>query len=156
MPTEDAYSSGHLVLSHFGTCKCSIVETNISWTCLVSGLLSFEHPSVLLFLLYTFTGKYLTWQVQIRKMWYSVLMYLVWSTTWHKQFCSTLQLRQARKCKNGFCRIKLPCVVSRSRLRQVINFKETFAITNWFCNCRCFSKLDYFALFLKDLHKNLI
>ena len=38
MPTEDAYSSGHLVLSHFGTCKCSYVETNISWTCLVSGL----------------------------------------------------------------------------------------------------------------------
>ena len=25
------------------------VETNLSWTCLVSGLLSFEHPSVLLF-----------------------------------------------------------------------------------------------------------
>ena len=42
--------SGHLVLSHFWTCKCSNVETNISWTCLVSGLLSFEHPSVLLFL----------------------------------------------------------------------------------------------------------
>ena len=41
MPTEDAYSSGHLVLSHFGT--------NLSWTYLFSGLLSFEHPSVLLF-----------------------------------------------------------------------------------------------------------
>ena len=51
MPTDDAYSSGHLVLSHFGTCKCSNVETNLSWTCLVSGLLSFEHPSVRLFLL---------------------------------------------------------------------------------------------------------
>ena len=38
MPTEDAYSSGHLVLSHFGTCTCSNVETNLSWTCLVSGL----------------------------------------------------------------------------------------------------------------------
>ena len=49
MPTGDAYSSGHLVLSHFWTCKCSNVETNLSWTCLVSGLLSFEHPSVLLF-----------------------------------------------------------------------------------------------------------
>ena len=47
--TEDAYSSGHLVLSHFGTCMCSNVETNLSWTCLVSGLLNFEHPSVLLF-----------------------------------------------------------------------------------------------------------
>ena len=51
MPAGDADSSGHLVLSHCGTCKCSNVETNISWTCLVSGLLSFEHPSVLLFLL---------------------------------------------------------------------------------------------------------
>ena len=25
MPKEDAYSSGHLVLSHFGTCRCSYV-----------------------------------------------------------------------------------------------------------------------------------
>ena len=49
MPTGDAYSSGHLVLSHFGTCMFSNFETNLSWTCLVSGLLSFEHPSVLLF-----------------------------------------------------------------------------------------------------------
>ena len=51
MPTEDAYSSGHLVLSHFGTCMCSYVETNLSLTCLVSGPLNFEHPSVLLFCL---------------------------------------------------------------------------------------------------------
>ena len=51
MPTEDAYSSGHLVLSHFGTCMCSNVETNLSRTCLVSGPLNFEHPSVLLFCL---------------------------------------------------------------------------------------------------------
>ena len=49
MQTEDAYSSGHLVRSHFGTCMCSNVETNLSWTCLVFGLLSFEYPSVLLF-----------------------------------------------------------------------------------------------------------
>ena len=49
MPTEDAYSSGHLVLSHFGTCMWSNVETNLSWTCLVSGPLNFEHHSVLLF-----------------------------------------------------------------------------------------------------------
>ena len=46
---KDAYSSGHLVLSHFGTCMCSNVETNLSWTCPVSELLNFEHPSVLLF-----------------------------------------------------------------------------------------------------------
>ena len=54
MPTEDAYSSGHLVLSHFGTCICSNVETNLSWTCLVSGPLNFEHPSVLLFYFFDF------------------------------------------------------------------------------------------------------
>ena len=29
MPTEDAYSAGHLVLSNFGTCMCSNVETNL-------------------------------------------------------------------------------------------------------------------------------
>ena len=50
LPTEDAYSFGHLLLSlHFGTRMCSNVETNLSWTCLVPGLLSFEHSSVLLF-----------------------------------------------------------------------------------------------------------
>ena len=42
-------SSGHPVLSHFGTCICSNVETNLSWNCLVSGRLNFEHPSVLFF-----------------------------------------------------------------------------------------------------------
>ena len=42
MPTGDAYSSGHLVLSHFRTCICSYVETNLSWTCLVSGLFEFR------------------------------------------------------------------------------------------------------------------
>ena len=31
---------------------CSNVETNLSLTCLVSGLLNFEHPSVLLFCLH--------------------------------------------------------------------------------------------------------
>ena len=30
MPTEDVYSSGHLVLSHFGTCMCSNVETYLT------------------------------------------------------------------------------------------------------------------------------
>ena len=40
---------GVLWLWHFGTCMCSNVETNLSWTCLVSGLLNFEYPSVLLF-----------------------------------------------------------------------------------------------------------
>ena len=49
IPTGYTYSSGHLVLSHFGTCMCSNVETSLSWACLVSRLLSFEHPSVLLF-----------------------------------------------------------------------------------------------------------
>ena len=38
-------------LSRFGTCKRSNVENNVSWTCLVIGLLSFKHSSVLLFCL---------------------------------------------------------------------------------------------------------
>ena len=60
------YSSGHLVLSHIRTCnrtvtvhqfycilhcKCSNIETNLSWTCRVSGFLSFEYPAVLQFCL---------------------------------------------------------------------------------------------------------
>ena len=61
MPTEDAYSSGHLVLSHLGTCMCSNVETNLSWTCLVSGLLNFEHPSVLLFCICLLPGVLWLW-----------------------------------------------------------------------------------------------
>ena len=30
MLTEDAFSSGHLVMSHIVSCKCSNVETNLS------------------------------------------------------------------------------------------------------------------------------
>ena len=48
MPTDDAYSTGHLVLSLFGTCMCSKVEINLSQTCLVSGL-KVLNISVLLF-----------------------------------------------------------------------------------------------------------
>ena len=33
-----------IILSYFGTCKCSNVQTNLSWTCFVFGLLSFKHP----------------------------------------------------------------------------------------------------------------
>ena len=55
MHTEDAYSSGHLIMCQLGTCKCSNVdtnlswickcsnvETNLSWICPVSGLLEFQ------------------------------------------------------------------------------------------------------------------
>ena len=61
MPTEYAYSYRHLVLPLFSTCLRSNVETNLSLTCLVSGLSSFEHPSVLLFCLY----NYMSVNVQI-------------------------------------------------------------------------------------------
>ena len=68
---EDAYSSGHLVLSHFGACKCSYVETNLSWTCLVSGLLSFE----LLFLLPMDSGRLkagnFLWTCQWEWIWFN-------------------------------------------------------------------------------------
>ena len=32
MQTEDAHSSGHLVVSNIGTCMRSNVDTNLSWT----------------------------------------------------------------------------------------------------------------------------
>ena len=38
MPTEDAYSPGHLVLSYYGNSMCSNVETDLSGLCLVFGL----------------------------------------------------------------------------------------------------------------------
>ena len=52
---------GHLVLSHIGTCMRSNVETNTSWTCFVSGLLSFEHSYVLLINSYKRDTKYCEW-----------------------------------------------------------------------------------------------
>ena len=51
MPTEDAYSSGHLVLSHFRFACVLMSRPSLSWTCLVSGLYEFRNPSVLLFCL---------------------------------------------------------------------------------------------------------
>ena len=51
MPTGDAFSSGHLVLSHFGTCMCSNVESNLSWTNLVSELLTSNIPRYFYFTL---------------------------------------------------------------------------------------------------------
>ena len=50
-PTEDTYSSGHLVLSHFGACISSNVETILSWTCHVYGPFGFRTPFGTSFLL---------------------------------------------------------------------------------------------------------
>ena len=52
-------SSEHLVLCYFRTCMSSHVETNLSWTCLVPGLLSFEHQLVLLFCFVCLWNDYL-------------------------------------------------------------------------------------------------
>ena len=49
MPTEEAYSSWHLVLSHFWTWKSSNIETNLSRTCLVSGILVLNFPQYFCF-----------------------------------------------------------------------------------------------------------
>ena len=87
MPTEDAYSSGHLVLSHFGTFKCSNVETNVSLPCLVSGLLRFEHPSVLLFLLQKFV--YLV-QHTLTSLQYNFIHFLhIWQSFKYKKYSTT-------------------------------------------------------------------
>ena len=44
MPTDESYSSGYLILSHFVACLCSTVVTNIRQTCFRT--FSFERPSV--------------------------------------------------------------------------------------------------------------
>ena len=48
-PTEDAYSSGHLVLSHLGLAFVLILRPFFPELVMSTDLLSFEHPSVLLF-----------------------------------------------------------------------------------------------------------
>ena len=58
--------------SFLTTLARSNVETNISWTCLVSGLLSLEHPSVLLFLLLRHLSCHLTIKVM-----QAILVFLV-------------------------------------------------------------------------------
>ena len=88
MPKEDAYSSGHLVLSHFGICKCSNVETNLSWTCLVARPLSFEHPSVLLFCLNHSTDASSAMLVYASKcsilLWSCITNRLLWCVRWQQ------------------------------------------------------------------------
>ena len=49
MPTEDAYSSGHLVLSHLGLTSILMLRPFIPEIVISMDLLSFKHPSVLLF-----------------------------------------------------------------------------------------------------------
>ena len=96
MPTEDAYSSGHLVLSHFGTCMCSNVETNLSWTCLVSGLLNFEYPSVLLFCS--------EWSTSVSPKWYlktvisKFTQYIYAMTVVYCRYSDTIISVQSEKC----------------------------------------------------------
>ena len=92
MPTEDAYSSGHLVLSHFGTCMCSNVETNLSWTCLVSGLLNFEHPSVLLFCL----SVGLVWQSKFYLYAVSFYKYFISFRLGNNRYHDILDIRNIR------------------------------------------------------------
>ena len=128
MPTGDAYSSGHLVLSHFWTCMCFNVETNLCWTCLVFGDLSFEHPSVLLFWFITITRISIEY---FYKLWKLVLIrnapvYLVHifvfnlvfklSSRWQRLLSHKFAIRYSSKIKFTFkifqtasMRVKLCC-----------------------------------------------
>ena len=49
--TEDAYSSGHLVLSHLGLAFVLMLRPFFPELVISTDLLSFKHPSVLLFCL---------------------------------------------------------------------------------------------------------
>ena len=56
-PTEDAYSSGHLVLSHLGLAFVLMLIPFLPELVMSTDLLSLEHPSVLLFCLSSLYGK---------------------------------------------------------------------------------------------------
>ena len=49
LPTEDAYSSGHLVLSYLGLAFVLVLRPFFPELVMSTDLMSFEHPSVLLF-----------------------------------------------------------------------------------------------------------
>ena len=111
-------------LGHLGTCKCSNVtcKTNLSWTYLISGLLSFDYPSVLLFSLSTdgnsefgsarnllacnsFNGK--TWIFNLRTAWqilgklniFDVLVQVV------NKSCYFFLINQSKICSNSWINI---------------------------------------------------
>ena len=48
-PTEDAYSSGHLILSHLGLAFVLMLRPFFPELVMSTDLMSFEHPSVLIF-----------------------------------------------------------------------------------------------------------
>ena len=75
VPIEDTHSSGKLVLPNDGTCMCSNVEINLCWT-LFSGLLSFEHPSDLLFFA---SYKTMTPQDHLLCTWVQYATFVDWS-----------------------------------------------------------------------------
>ena len=60
---------------------------------------------------YTFTGKYLTWHVQIRKK--VILRIDVLSMVYNMTPTVLLYVavEAGTKIQNGFCRFKLPCVL---------------------------------------------
>ena len=62
--TEDAYSSGHLVLSHLGLAFVLMLRPFFPELVMSTDLLSFEHPSVLLFCLSTGLTKYSAWNLE--------------------------------------------------------------------------------------------
>ena len=113
MQTEDAYSSGHLVLIHVGTYICSNVETNLFWTCLICELLSFEHPSVLLI---CFSVGFLCWHVAF---WICLFVGdFVIGLSQNSSFCSFCYLRYAFNIRQNnimhhtpILGIKLPSVI---------------------------------------------
>ena len=61
------------------------VQTNLSWTCLVSGLLSFEHPSVLLFLLNRFIDRWNYWGRYKFWIWIQKLLVFLYCLTFKEK-----------------------------------------------------------------------
>ena len=69
MPTEDVYSSGHLVLSHFGTPMCSNVDTIFPKLVLFQDFWVSDIPRYLYFTLFFFCIFFIIYQSSIIFVW---------------------------------------------------------------------------------------
>ena len=90
-PTEDAYSSGHLILSHLGLAFVLMLRPFFSKLVMSTDLLGFEHPSVLLFCFEWLNQDPSIWSICPREnklisltcwWWYHVLELITWHNIW--------------------------------------------------------------------------
>ena len=124
MPTEDAYISGHLVLSHLGNCKCANGEANLSWTCVLFPDFWVSNIPRYFFCL---------WQVLLCKI--EIPLYLF---SFHKQH-SLIYIRKSKQINT------CTCMLSPWRWSPSLHLMQLFILGQFF-----FFELRYF----NDIHLN--